>query len=249
MYNNNQFSNSPKINHDKEMIDARENIKKNKRQKKRIPGPFDNKYSLVKDKHNILILHSCKLLKAYYEEGITALILDGKEMNTTNSLRYLGERLKELIIVEYDKETYSIIKNSIKNDSNKKCYNCLMNDYITKYNNPKVNVVYFDLTLNFFSSQNSIGSDKLINEFLSKSEVNELIFAATFCLRNAENMKFDIEVDKILLLLDKIFISNGFDKTPLISKKDMRYQGQNGKNKALMFVLYYLKRHNEENSY
>ena len=61
-------------------------------------------------------MHSCKLLEAYYnnEQGITALILDAKEMRTTKALMQLGLILKELIIVEKNKNTVEIMKNEIK---------------------------------------------------------------------------------------------------------------------------------------
>ena len=234
--NNNNFANYQNIF----------NINKRlKSPRKRYPGHYPDKYSIKKDENNTLILHSCKLLKSYYNDGIKALILDGKEMRTTKSLKYLGDRLKELIIVEYNKETYSIINNEIKSDKYIRCYNHHINDYINNYNTSKINLVYFDLMENFFSSQNSLGSEFPIKIFLSKSEVNELIFASTFCLRNAENMNYQLQVDKILDSLDDIFNKNKFEKTQLIPKNNMRYKGQRGANKSLMFVLYYLKKHKD----
>lgn len=242
--NNNNFQ---KILFKKDIFVLKKVNKNIKNPRKRNPKEYKDKYSIKKAENNTLILHACKLLKSYYNgEGIRALILDGKEMRTTNSLKFLDSRLKELIIVEFNKETYGIIKDMTKSDNNITCYNCHINDYIKKYNNPYINVVYFDLMLNFFSSPSSFGSDFVINEFLLKSVVNELIFAATFCLRNAENMNFDNQVEKILLCLEKIFCANGFQKTTLISKNNMRYRGQRGPNKALMFVLYYLKKNNKD---
>ena len=60
-------------------------------------------------------------------------------------------------------------------------------------------------------------------------------------LLNIESLKDEIGL--WLILLEKIFIANGFEYKKLISKKDMRYRGQKGFNKALMFVLYNLKRY------
>ena len=73
-------------------------IKKEKKLKYRSPGKYPDKYSIQKVENNILILHSTKLLKAYYnDEGINALILDGKEMKTTKTLLNLLDILKALI--------------------------------------------------------------------------------------------------------------------------------------------------------
>lgn len=220
-----------------------------KKSKNRPPGSFGDIESIKKNENNISIIHACKLLKAYYnEEGINALILDGKQMRTTQKLEFLGDRLKKIIIVEYNKDTYEEILSKIKSKKYIiKCYKGHINDFIEKYNDPKINVVYFDVNSNFFSSKTSYGSDFPINEFLSKSIVNELVFAATFCLRTSEKINFDVQVNKILLLLEKIFGSNGFNHKQLINKKDMRYKGQKGKNKALMYVIYFLNKNNHDN--
>ena len=193
-------------------------------------------------------MHACKLLKAYYnEEGIKALILDGKEMRTTGKLLNLNNKLKKLIIVEFNKNTYYDILEKIKLYENIKCFNGHIDDYIEKNNDPEINLVYFDLMENFFSSESSHGSDYPINQFLFKTKVNEIILAATFCLRNTNNTDFDTEVEKILIELDLIFRSHLFKYECLLNKKDMRYRGQRGPNKALMFVIFYLKKDNNDN--
>ncbi len=208
---------------------------------------------MKKEENNTLILHSCKLLEAYYnnEQGITALILDAKEMRTTKALMQLGLILKELIIVEKNKNTVEIMKNKIKakNYDNIIIFNYLMLEYLENFLNPRVNVVYFDLQTNFFSSDNSYGSDYFINQFLQKSEANEIIFASTFCLRNNIKKNFNLEEKQIILLLEKIFITNGFKEKPLIPSRKYRYKGQKSQNKSLMFVLYFLKKYdfNEKN--
>ena len=241
-YEYNIFQNNYKINNE------RNQSPKKTKKKKRIPGEYSDKYSIKKAENNILILHACKLLKSYYnEKGIKALILDGREMRTTEILLNLKDRLKNLIIVEYNKDTFFEIKNKILNlKNNIKCYNCHINDYIEKYNDSEINVVYFDLMENFFSSEKSHGSDFVINEFLLKSNVNELIFAATFCLRNLDHISYNAQEKKILLCLEKIFLSNEFKEKKLIMNKNMRYKGQNGLNNALMFVLYYLNKIGKE---
>ena len=217
-----------------------------KRKKHRNPGKYNDNFSIKKKNNNILILHSCKLLKAFFnDEGIIALVLDAENMNTTKTLMKLGPKLKKVIIVENNKETYKKMIETIRINKldNIEIHNCLMDYYLLNHLNPKINVVYFDLNENFFTSDKSYGSDYAINYFLQKNESKELILAATFCLRSIFSGKYDLQEKKILILLEKIFIANGFEYKKLISKKDMRYRGQKGFNKALMFVLYNLKRY------
>ena len=219
--------------------------KKEIKRKKRLPGIYKDKYSIKKDENNILIMHACKLLKAYYnEEGIKALILDGKKLRSTKTLLNLGDKLKQLTIVEYNQETYFKIINKIKKYHNIKCFKSHINDYILKNNSFNINVVYFDVMLNFFSSNSSLGSDFVINEFLSRNQANELILAATFCLRSYESMNYDSEERNILVNLNLIFNSKNFEQKQLLPNESMRYKGQTGFNKALMFVLFYLKKRN-----
>jgi hypothetical protein len=223
---------------------------KQKRKKRRRPGKYPDKYSIKKAENNIFILHACKILNAYYtSEGITALILDGEHMRTTNILLNLGKILKKLIIVEVNKSTYDLMKIKLasKNINNiTEIHNCLMDKYLENYLNPNINLVYFDLQENFFSSTTSNGSDRAINLFLQKSLVNEMIFAATFCLRSIYEGNFDLEENKILILLNKIFLGNGFKYRQLILNNKMRYKGQRALNKSLMFVLYKLTKIDED---
>ena len=229
-----------------------QNFLNRKHKKQRIPGKYPDVYSEKKVKNNIYILHACKLLKSYYtNNGITALILDGKEMRTTNTLLKLDSILKKLIIVESNKVTYNEMNsqiNSMENGLDKiKTHNCLMENYLTNQLDPNINLVYFDLMENFFSSDKSDGSGYSINNFLQKSEVDEMIFAATFCLRSSQvGGTFDIEVKKILIFLKQIFLGNGFDFKLLNNKNSMRYKGQKANNKSLMFVLYKLTKFENE---
>ena len=224
------------------------NFLRQQRKRSRKPGFYPDEYSINKVENNILILHSCKLLKNYYNlEGITALILDGKRMRTTKSLFYLGDILKKLIIVESNKSTYDELRYKTQYYNNIEIHNCLMDNYLNKNEfNPLINLVYFDLMETFFSSKKSNGSDHAINLFLQKSEVNELIFAATFCLRSIHKNNFAQQEKKILLFLSKIFLGNGFKYKQLNLTEKMRYKGQRANNKALMFVLYKLTRDNDE---
>ena len=223
---------------------------KSSKKRNRNPGKYPDKYCPKKEENNTFLLQSCKLLNSYYgEEGIIALILDGKEMRTTKTLKSLGHRLKHLTIVEFNKDTFEEMQKNINlhNDNFISVYNCHMSDYVQKYNDPKVNVVYFDLNLNFFSSNKTDGSDIIIHNFLQKSSVDEMIFAATFCLRTSESINYEQEQKFIIIILEKIFITNQFEWTNLIENKDMRYQGQTGANKALMFAIYYLKKIKSKN--
>ena len=229
------------------------NFLRQKRKRSRRPGIYPDEYSKTKAENNILILHSCKLLDSYYkEEGITALILDGKEMRTTKSLSYLGKKLKKLIIVESNKSTYNKLLDKKKDYNNIEIeiHNCLMDNYLNKIEfDPNINLVYFDLMENFFSSKASNGSDHAINLFLQKSKVNQIIFAATFCLRSVHKSNFELQKKKILLFLGKIFLGNGFNYEQLNYNEKMRYKGQKANNKALMFVLYKLTKDKDENIY
>ena len=221
-----------------------------KRLKHRNPGKYQEKFSIKKKENNVLILHACKLLNAYYNnEGIIALILDAEEMNTTNSLLRLESILKKIIIVENNKETFDKMKEKIISNNLDKIelHKGKMDLYLENDLNPEINVVYFDLNESFFSSKVSYGSDYAINLFLRKSEVNQIVFAATFCLRSRNVGKYDLEEKKILLFLEKIFRVNGFKSKLLIRKKDMRYKGQKAHNKALMFVLFFLDKYVDNN--
>ena len=230
-YNNQEYS--PKI-----VIPQR--ISKNRK-----PGEYPDTPSLFKTKNNILIIHACKFLKAFdNEEGIRALVLDGKEMRTTNTLRNLGNKIKSIDIVEINNETFINMKKQCLNDKKIHFFNCHINDYITNYNNPKTNVAYFDIMSTFLSSEKSFGSDFVINEFLKQSKVDEIILAATFCLRCPSKMSFEIHKRQIKILLNKIFEFNGFIGKILVPEEELKYKGQNGPNNSMMFVAYYLERNN-----
>ena len=209
--------------------------------KNRIPGIYPDLPTKEKAKNNISILHACKLLNAYYnEKGINALVLDGKEMRTTRILSSLGKKLKSVNIVEYNNETYEIMLKKKKPFVH--CHNCHIKEYLDELNDPTTNVVYFDIMSTLFSSEKSYGSDIIIHKFLQQSLCDEIILAATFCLRNSISQSYEIQQTKILLLLDKIFVINGFSYKSLLSKKKLRYKGQNTGNKSMMFVLFYLQR-------
>lgn len=209
--------------------------------KNRIPGEYPDLPSKEKAKNNTSILHACKLLKAYHNQtGIKALILDGKEMRTTRTLQSLGTKLKFINIVEYNNQTYEkMVRKKIPKIH---CHNCHIKEYVYELNDPSTNIVYFDIMSTLFTSEKSYGSDIIINEFLRQSCVSEMVFAATFCLRNSISQSYEIQQKKILLLLDKIFVVNGFNSKRLLSKNKLRYKGQNTGNKSMMFVLFYLFR-------
>ena len=215
--------------------------------KNRIPGFYPDLPTKEKAKNNISILHACKLLKAYYNgNGINALVLDGKEMRTTRTLENLGGILKNVNIVEYNNQTYEIMLKKKKQKVH--CHNCHIKEYLDKLNDPKTNVVYFDIMSTLFSSEKSYGSDIIIHKFLQQSTCDEIIMAATFCLRNSISQSYEIQQNKILLLLDKIFIVNRYSYKFLLSKKKLRYKGQNTGNKSMMFVLFYLQKADKTNN-
>ena len=210
--------------------------------KNRIPGNYQDIPSKLKNKNNINLLHACKLLKSYYneEEGINALVLDGKEMRTTRTLERLGKKLKSINIVEYNNQTYELMLNLKRPKVH--CFNCHLKEYIDNLNDPNINVAYFDTMSTFLSTERTFGGDIIINEFLRQNVCDEIILGATFCLRNPTSQSYETEQSKILLLLDKIFIINGFRYKSLIPRKNLRYKGQKAENKSMVFVLFYLKR-------
>ena len=219
--------------------------------KDRKPGDYPDTPSLFKTKNNTLIIHGCKFLKSFYNgEGIRALILDGKEMRTTNTLKNLGNIIKSIDIVEINNETFTDMKKQTNNDKRIHCFNCHINDYIKNYNNPKTNVAYFDIMSTFLTTEKSFGSDFVIHEFLKQSKVNEIILAATFCLRCPSKISFELHKNQIMILLNKIFEFNGFIGKILVPEEDFKYKGQKGPNNSMMFVAYHLIKNNfktEEN--
>ena len=209
--------------------------------KNRIPGDYPDLPSKKKIKNKISLLHACKLLSAYHnKEGINALVLDGKEMRTSFTLQNLGDKLKNINIVQYNNQTYGLMLNS-KNPKIH-CYNCHIKDYLETLNDPNTNLAYFDTMSSFFTTEKTYGVDIIIHEFLKQSICDEIILGATFCLRNPASLSHEIQIKKILLLLEKMFLINGFNYKSLIPKNNLRYKSQNMENKSMMFVLYKLKK-------
>ena len=219
--------------------------------KNRIPGIYPDLPTKEKAKNNISILHACKLLKCYQnnEPSINALVLDGKKMRTTHTLTRLGKKLNNINIVEYNNETYERMLYAKKLNPKIQIYNCHIKEYIDSLNDCYTNVAYFDIMSTFFTSEKSFGSDIIINKFLKDSLCDEIILAATFCLRNSVSQSHQIQQKKIMILLQKIFEINGFKYKSLISDKNLRYKGQNTGNRSMMFVLFFLYRDNITNNY
>lgn len=211
----------------------------------RLPSYYPDIDSKIKKEHNIAILHSCKLLKSFSNnEGICAMILDGREMRTTKELLYLGNKLKRLDIVEYNLQTYDEIKRKSINFKNINVFHSHIYDFVKNCSSSEVNVVYFDVISNYFSSENSNGTDKIISAFLKKSTVNEIILAATFCLRSSHSRDFETQKKNISNSLQKIFFENNFDYNPLIA--DETYRGQRTSNRSMMFVIYFLTKNEKK---
>ena len=211
---------------------------------KRIPGNYTDIPKYYKKRNNYMILHSCKLLEEFYNKGgIIALVLDGKEMRTTNVLIKLGEKLKKIDIVEINPDTYNRMKQLTRNNKKIKVYNMHLKNYLDfKLCDPLTNLVYFDVMCSLFSSEASFGSDIMINEFLRRNKCNQIIFGITICLRDGYSMNYKVKEKKILTLLDKIFSGNGFQYTNLTSDNDSRYRGQNMCSRAMAFYLFFLER-------
>ena len=211
---------------------------------KRFPGNYTDIPKYDKKRNNYMILHSCKMLNKFYnKDGITALVLDGKEMRTTNVLMKLGEKLKKIDIVEINPDTYNRMKQLTRNNKKINAHNMHLKNYLD-FNlcDPLTNLVYFDAMCSLFSSEASFGSDIMINEFLRRNKCNQIIFGITICLRDGYSMNYKVKEKKILTLLDKIFSGNGFEYTNLTSENDSRYKGQNMYSRAMTFYLFFLER-------
>ena len=210
---------------------------------KRIPGKYQDIHKSIKKRNNYMILHSCKMLESFYNKnGITALILDGSEMRTTKVLKKLGNKLKKIDIVEYDKETFNRMKSQVNNYKINLYQFHLKNFLEWNKFDPYTNVFYLDAMGSLFSSGYSYGSDILVNEFLKKNKCDEIILGITFCLRDGTTLNFKAKEKKSLVLLEKIFEVNGFNHVNLTSYEDSRYKGQNMSSRSMMFYLFYLKR-------
>lgn len=281
----------------------------------RNPSYYPDVDSKIKKLHNIAILYSVKLLKDFYNNnGIRALILDGRKMRTTYELLFLREKLQKLDIVEFNEETFyqlkrkskiinkklkmlkkkkkiqlknflnlnknffnqnevninnyknknnnnldeSIYSISLYNSENEKnelsldeseneyeeeiinVYNTHIKDYIFNYSSDNINVAYFDVISNFFSSENSDGTDKIIYEFLRKSKSEEIILAATFCLRSSFSKDYETQKINIINTLKNFFLKFNFNYFPLIPCEI--YKGQRCINRSMMFVIYFLRK-------
>jgi hypothetical protein len=210
----------------------------------RTPGNYEDIYSKYKIKHNLYILHACKLLSTYHEStpSITALVLDGKQHRSTRALLTIKEKISKIYIVEINTKTFETIQHSLKDYTNITVLNQHIGDFIKNNNNPYVNVVYFDVMCSFFSSDLTEGSDAIIELFLQQSKVNEMIFASTFCLRSAFPIVYHKQKKKIISKLKLMFLLNGFNAKMLINDKEVIYKGQRAHNQGMMFVIFYLYR-------
>ena len=209
----------------------------------RLPSYYPDIDSKIKKEHNIAILHSCKLLKSFSNnEGIFAMILDGREMRTTKELFFLNDNLKELKIVEYDPITYKELIEKTKNEKKIEIFQTHIYSYVKNFSSPFINVVYFDVISNFFSSKKTYGTESIIELFLEKSKVDEIVLAGTFCLRSSFIRNFEEQKKNILVRLEQLFIKNNFVGKLVIPEKEILYRGQRSCNKSMMFVLYLLNR-------
>ncbi len=209
----------------------------------REPGYYPDIPSEIKKKHNIYILFACKFLKDLYNgNGIKALILDGREMRTTKELFFLNDNLKELKIVEYDPMTYKELIEKTKNEKKIEIFQTHIYSYVKNFSSPFINVAYFDVISNFFSSKKTFGTESIIELFLQKSKVEEIVLAGTFCLRSSFIRNFEEQKKNILVRLEQLFIKNNFVGKLVIPEKEILYRGQRSCNKSMMFVLYLLNR-------
>jgi hypothetical protein len=219
----------------------------NKNEFYRMPGEYPDKRSSDKLYNNAEI----KKAGRKYLTEVNAIILDGKKIRTTRQLVKIGnDKLNSLTIIEVNKNTYSTIKSKLKKlpikIKNKQIYNMHIIDFVEdfeySYLISEANLLYMDLMNNFFDSKKSKGSHYVIKLLFNKLEANEIIFAASFCLRtNDKGFTFDEEVELIFEALHSIFAQHKFKSHLLIPKERVKYSGQNGAQ--MMFVLFHLIRY------
>ena len=209
----------------------------------RKPGTYEDIYSSYKIKHNLYIMNACKMLKAITKKGgIIAMLLDGKNARTTNMLLKLGDKVGKVYIIEISPMTFDKVTEMFRKDARIEVLNEHIGDYVNNHNDPYINLAYFDVMCTFFSSEKTDGSDILIKKFLDQSKVDEMIFAATFCLRGPITMDYAKQKNKILSKLKVMFLLHGFSYKMLLKDSEVIYKGQRANNKGMMFVLFYLNR-------
>ncbi len=177
------------------------------------------------------------------DPSFTILILDAKYLRSYHAMEHLGNKLNKLYITEYDAETFDLMYKKLSGNQKIKLYNIHVEDYIKGENfDPNINVIYLDAMLSFFSSDRTDGADKIIESFLKRSQVNEMIFAATFCLRCGLRLEFKQMKKKILTRMKILFLINGFKPKFLLREDEIIYRGQTQFNNGMMFVLFYLSK-------
>lgn len=208
--------------------------------KKRKPGRYTDNNNKNKDKHNNLIALSCKTL---INEKLICCVLDGQKMRTTKALLNTNN-VSEINIVEFDEITYSSILARLKGTNSKDniyVHNYHIFDYIQLHINPMVNVIYLDLMCNFFNSDLSYGGEKYVEALFNNIYNDNIIFAATFALRNPFGMRFEEEVEDIYIILQNIYRINNYQYINLNSNNS-RYKGMNSGCDSMIFVIFYLYR-------
>jgi hypothetical protein len=215
----------------------------------RFPGIYPDRVS----KHKFFNNHSILKAGQHYLKEVSAIVLDGKMIRTSTELLKMKSKLKKLTIIEVNRTTSRIISNKlmkIKSKTKKSVLNLHIIDFIEDIEFAKTisttNLFYMDLMNNYFDSENSKGSQYVISTIFQFCESTEVIFAASFCLRNRNRGKsFSEDIKEIFSSLEGIFKTNKYNFHFLIPDDRVRYAGQKGAQ--MMFVLYYLHRQNELN--
>lgn len=188
-----------------------------------------------KRRHNRLIMNKMKLLGP----GVRAIILDGKNLRTTQSLMRCQRLIKKITIVEINNESYSLMKNKIKDHPKIELVKGHLYEYIVDHFNPKTNLIYLDLMSNYFNSENTFGTQSYLTKILMTLTSEKILFAATFCMRtNTSGMTFGKQQRCIILDFKEKCNLYNFKYISLLNEESILYKGQKGC--PMLFILYML---------
>jgi hypothetical protein len=194
---------------------------------------YQDTYCPIKDENNKMILRYSSL---YINSNIIALILDSRNIRTTEKLLILRERLERLIIVESDPEVYKIITQKLEHVTNVCAYNDLVQNFISEEMNLDYNLYYLDAMCTYVNIKDTI------NTILFRSSQKRFILALTTPLRNSGDCYE--EVISFIKENNKEMFDRHFFQSQILH--ELRYNGQNMNNKGMYFVIYLVERKDDD---
>jgi len=143
--------------------------------------------------NNIISANSIKLSKN--DNDVYALVLDGKNINTTKALVNNNLSSSNILILERDAKTFSIISREIKNNN----FQCnIKNDMLKpQYIDKKINLAFFD----FMHSKMTNVDKQCIEQFVKNLEQSKGIISLTYCARGS---KVDFQVQNVIKYFERL---------------------------------------------